>query len=255
MNEDDKSFPLHEASRDGKEFVVRSLLSQNPELVNVKDQDDRTALFWAISYNNPAIVTMLLNPTKVSISKPNTNSEEGNFKRSKSVAIDLEDPDAAGWTPLHVAVSIGNPVVISSLFEANPSLDVNVQTNAGQTPLFYAISKQRYDVAKDLIINHKASTRIKDKRWQLPLHRAAAIGSLPLLKLLLDEGKSPINSTDNTGYTALHHALAEGHGDIAIELVKRGADLEKKDNDGFTPIEVVTDEKVKKYFQFHLKEL
>lgn len=49
-----------------------------------------------------------------------------------------------------------------------------------------------------------ASARTKDRRGQLPLHRAAAIGSVPLVKLLL-ENKSPVNATDASGQTALHH--------------------------------------------------
>ena len=52
-----------------------------------------------------------------------------------------------------------------------------------------------------------ASARIKDRRGQVPLHRAAAIGSVPLMKLLL-ENKSPINATDTSGQTALHHGLS-----------------------------------------------
>lgn len=29
---------------------------------------------------------------------------------------------------------------------------------------------------------------------------------------LLLKNRSPLNATDNAGYTALHHAVAEGHG-------------------------------------------
>ena len=45
---------------------------------------------------------------------------------------------------------------------------------------------------------------MKDKRGQLALHRAAAVGSAPMMKLLL-EAKSPLNATDIDGMTALHH--------------------------------------------------
>ena len=65
------------------------------------------------------------------------------------------------------------------------------------------MSKNNLDVARKLIANG-ASARIKDKRSQLPLHRAAAGGSVPLINLLL-ENKSPLNATDYAGQTALHH--------------------------------------------------
>lgn len=84
---------------------------------------------------------------------------------------------------------------------------------------------------------------MKDKRGQLALHRAAAIGSVPLVKLLLDN-KSPLNATDISGYTALHHAIAEGHGDTAIFIIKAGAETGKKDVDGNLAIDLAPDTKV-----------
>jgi len=73
-------------------------------------------------------------------------------------------------------------------------------------------SKANLDVARKLLSsNPPASARVRDKRGQYALHRAAAVGSAPLVKLLL-EHKSPLDATDISGYTALHHAVAEGHG-------------------------------------------
>lgn len=85
---------------------------------------------------------------------------------------------------------------------------------------------------------------MKDKRGQLPLHRAAAIGSIPIIKLLLDEGKSPVNATDADGLTALHHAISEGHGEAALVLLKAGAEADKRDRDDKLAIELAPDLKV-----------
>ena len=63
------------------------------------------------------------------------------------------------------------------------------------------------DIARKLI-ESDASARVKDKRGQLPLHRAAAIGSVPMIKILLLHN-SPLNATDVSGYTALHHGNAQ----------------------------------------------
>ena len=72
-----------------------------------------------------------------------------------------------------------------------------------QTSLHFAASKNNLSVARTLITKG-ATARVKDRGGRLPLHRAAAIGSVPLIQLLL-ENKSPINSTDVAGQTALHH--------------------------------------------------
>lgn len=104
---------------------------------------------------------------------------------------------------------------------------------------------------------------------------------MPMVKLLLDN-KSPLNATDVSGLTALHHgkspnplymfsltlnvntiwteakkeisreihfcsqcflAIAEGHGDTALGLLKAGAETDKKDIDGHLAIELAPDAK------------
>ena len=54
---------------------------------------------------------------------------------------------------------------------------------------------------------------MRDKRGQYPIHRAAAVGSVPMLNLLIKH-HSPLNATDSAGQTPLHHAIAEGHGEF-----------------------------------------
>lgn len=113
-----------------------------------------------------------------------------------------------------------------------------------QNALHFAASKANLSTVK-ILIAHKCSARVKDRRGQLALHRAAAVGSTPILKILLDEGKSPVNATDVDGLTALHHAISEGHGDAAILLMKAGTDLEKRDGDGNLAIDLAPDTKVR----------
>lgn len=114
--------------------------------------------------------------------------------------------------------------------------------NAGQTALHFAASKNNLDTARKLIAQ-KATTRTKDKRQQLPLHRAAAVGSIPMMKLFL-ENKSPLNATDLDNMTALHHAVSEGHGDAAVFLLKEGAEHDKRDSNGNLAIQLAPDVKV-----------
>ena len=77
------------------------------------------------------------------------------------------------------------------------------------------------------------------------MHRAAAIGSIPILKLLLEEGKSPLNTADMDGLTALHHAISEGHGEAALVLLRAGAEADKRDKDGRSAIDLAPDSKVR----------
>ena len=67
-----------------------------------------------------------------------------------------------------------------------------------------------------------------------------------MVKLMLDN-KSPVNATDIDGSTALHHAIAEGHGDTAVELLKAGAETEKRDSNGHIAIDLAPDIKVRSF--------
>jgi len=93
----------------------------------------------------------------------------------------------------------------------------NLGPNHLQTVLHFVASKSNLDLARKLLLDQKppASARVRDKRGQYPLHRAAAVGSVPMINLLL-QARSPLNATDNAGYTALHHAVAEGHGESSL---------------------------------------
>lgn len=95
-----------------------------------------------------------------------------------------------------------------------------------------------------MLLDHQCSARIKDRRKQLPIHRAAAIGSDVIILILLEKGKSPINATDLDGATALHHAMAEGHGETAMFLLRREAESHKRDSDGRLAIDVAADQEV-----------
>ncbi|KAI5304698.1 hypothetical protein KEM56_006090 [Ascosphaera pollenicola] len=208
-------YPLHEAAREG----------QNPKLANEKDADERYAIHWAVANKQIAIVDMLM--------------------EQKGLNPDVQD--SSGWTPLMVAASLPNSEgdgIIEKLLSREA--DVNMKTNMGQNALHFATSKQNITTVK-LLLENGCSARVKDKRGQLALHRAAAVGSLPIVKLLLTQGKSPLNATDNDGMTALHHAIAEGHGDCAVMLIKEGAETDKENIDGDLAINLAPDQKVRDF--------
>ena len=46
------------------------------------------------------------------------------------------------------------------------------------------------------------------------------------------------------GWTALHHAISEGHADAAIELLKAGAEPDKRDSTDSLAIDLAPDAKV-----------
>ncbi|RLV89328.1 putative 26S proteasome regulatory subunit p28 [Spathaspora sp. JA1] len=219
-------FVIHDAIKEGNTNLAKSLIDQFPKEIYLTDDDNRTTLHWACSLNNQTIVEYILSKKQV----------------------DIDDlVDLSGWTPLHIISSIGNIEIFQKLLTIDPKPDLNLQTNQGTTCLHLAISKNNYEIVKSLVENG-ASCRVKDKKGYTPLHRASAIGSIPIVKLLMDKGKVNVNAKDNDGWTSLHHALAEGHGDVAVLLVSLGADAKIENNQQELPIDIAVDDKVKKYF-------
>ncbi|KAB5579977.1 ankyrin repeat-containing domain protein [Coniochaeta sp. 2T2.1] len=153
-----------------------------------------------------------------------------------------------GWTPLMIAASVKEGEKLVDLL-LSKGADVNEKNNSGQTALHFVTSKNNIDLARKFFeLKPPASARVKDKRGQYALHRAAAIGSVPMINLLI-KNKSPLNATDVTGYTALHHAVAEGHGDAAVALLKAGAEADKRDGEGKLAFELAPDREVRKYIE------
>ncbi|KAJ4424763.1 putative ankyrin-repeat protein [Gnomoniopsis sp. IMI 355080] len=230
----DTKFAIHAACREGKLSTVQSLLNVDPKLSTRKDDDGRLPIHWAASANQLDIVQLL--------------AEQKGF--------DVDTKDDMGWTPLMIAASVKDSEKLV-VFLLSKGADPNEKSkplfprNAPfpGTVLHFVASKNYLDIAR-LLVSHQppASARVRDKRGQYALHRAAAIGSVPMINLLVAQ-KSPLNATDADGQTALHHAVAEGHGDAAVALLKAGAELAKEDAEGKTPLDLAPDKEVRKYIE------
>lgn len=221
-------FPLHTAARLTQIHVLESLLTTSPKSTLQVDDDGRLPIHWACTTGNTDVIRSILDASP---------------KRS----FDPDAVDSSGWTPLMICASLkdnaGLPAV--ELLLARDA-DPKIASNTGATAMHFAASKGNIEIVKHLLANG-TSARVKDKRGQLPLHRAAAVGNLPLVRLLLKEGKSPVNATDVDGLTSLHHAISEGHGDVAVELMRQGAETGKKDKDDKLPIDCAPDRTVRQY--------
>ena len=68
------------------------------------------------------------------------------------------------------------------------------------------------------------------------LHRAAAAGNILTIATLLDSFATQLDSEDDIGRTALHHAAFSGKAKALTLLLEHGADLHAKDKDGRSPL-------------------
>ena len=92
---------------------------------------------------------------------------------------------------------------------------------------------------------HRSRERVLTLRAAIPsyypnelgeeLLKAAAEGNESKVRLYLGQG-SPCNYRDRIGFTALHHASAQGHHDVADVLIRAGADVNAQSLELGTPL-------------------
>ncbi|NXG25956.1 PPR27 phosphatase, partial [Grallaria varia] len=70
------------------------------------------------------------------------------------------------------------------------------------------------------------------------LHEAVLTGNLDCVKLLVKYG-ADIHQRDENGWTALHMACSDGYADIARYLLSLGASLEATTDDGEKPSDLI----------------
>ena len=96
-----------------------------------------------------------------------------------------------------------------------------------QTPLFGAASHGHDEIVKYLI-QMGADPNKANKYGQLPMSAAAEEGHENVVRVFLDHGMDP-DKADGYGLTALQRAAAEGHTNVVRMLLQAGAEVDKTD--------------------------
>jgi ankyrin repeat protein len=163
--------------------------------------------------------------------------------------VDVKVVDAFKMSALHAATWGSDTETIRLLVDAG--LDVNAANVAGFTPLINAANARNFVAAKLLIakgakVNVAAGDPIqKVKAGTIPLgnftplHMVALSGSPEFVKALLDAGAS-VNVSEARGLTPLMLAVATDRQnlDIIRMLIAQGADLNARNKDGETALDL-----------------
>ncbi|XP_058800967.1 serine/threonine-protein phosphatase 6 regulatory ankyrin repeat subunit A-like isoform X2 [Phymastichus coffea] len=225
-----KETALHVAVKSQLVDVVDFLL-RSGAVANCRDRDERTPLHLCASASddseaNRRIVDLLLR-------------HGGNFHAQ----------DCRWKDPLVEAVCSGNASVAELLLRAGARVDhVN---RLGLSAIFYACETQSVTMVELLLLGHRASVGIRDRRKRsTALHFAAGSGryytfgddsanrSDAIAKLLLDAG-ARVDAADVDKSTALHIAVDTKDRALVEVLLDAGADVDAKDDYGNTPLHVL----------------
>jgi len=270
---------LHLAAESGQAAMVQRLLEAGIPIDTPDAYRKQTALWWALSKMQvPAALVLIERGAKVNTSWGNSFGDEPvavQALRCKdtvlldkllAAGLDLTVHDAYGRTLLHTAVGEGNLPATQWLLAHGAN--VNEETKAGMTPLFFAQTPEIADVllAKGATFtNAKRTCSLAQQvntlamlRWctahGVNLDEPNADGVTALFALagteyllrpktdttdmiayLLQQGANP-NARTKSGMTPLANAAQRGIPDAVGLLLDKGADPNIADNTGATPL-------------------
>ncbi|XP_061489256.1 KN motif and ankyrin repeat domain-containing protein 4 isoform X2 [Rhineura floridana] len=164
-------------------------------IVNLADGNGNTALHYSVSHSNFRIVKLLL--------------ETG--------VCEVDHQNKAGYTavmitPLASAETDEEMDVVTKLLKEG---NVNIRASqGGQTALILGVSHDREDMVKALL-SCGADVNLQDDAGLSPLMVASQYGNIEIVKLLLTHPSCDTVLTDKAGNSALSIALKAAHMEIA----------------------------------------
>lgn len=137
------------------------------------------------------------------------------------------------------AVLYGDEEKARTMWTAIPAL-VNAGDESGFTALHNVMSEEQWELVRELIAQG-ADVNIQNQYGIAPLHLAC----YPEWVDLLLENGADLHITDTQGNTPLHIQAAEGEMamDVIEKLLEKGADPQRKNQAGQSPIDIARSRK------------
>lgn len=135
------------------------------------------------------------------------------------------------------ACAAGKIERVAELIKDNPGLAIEFSPD-GYTPLGLAAFFGHAQVVELLLENGAAvSGSSRNAMRVAPLHSAVARRDVESVRLLLRKG-ADVNARQQGGFTPLHGVAAAGHEDLVAVLLEWGAEADARAENGKTPIDL-----------------
>jgi ankyrin repeat protein len=201
-------------------FFTESKIATQP-IVNTKlSSSNWTPLFYALAENDRKLIEFLVKK-----------------------GADVQARDICGNTVLHYAAIRSTTEIVAFLLENGFKAVIEAKDGMEQSPLYAACRDGKYDNAK-ILIEYGADVNIKGVRLYNPSKVMIEDGdNLHIKKPSIDyfEIYCSIIPQAQHGFSPLHIASHEGHDDIVDLLIKKGADINIKNDNHITPLHVAAE--------------
>ncbi|RMH15716.1 MAG: hypothetical protein D6698_10835 [Gammaproteobacteria bacterium] len=214
------------AARQGNLKKLQKLLKTDPRIIDMTDENGRTALIEATIENHPDIVRWLL-----------------------SRHADIDHANRFGDTALHIAATNGFVKIVDLL--ARNHANLNVQDKNGNTALILATLADHPNIVRLLLSRH-ADFNLMNHGKETPIQIATDKKRKEIVRLLQQFGATlprkkatktlnlknlPVEDPLYTGWPPLAIAAWRGQHDFVDKLiVNQPEQINQQDKEGFTPL-------------------
>ena len=229
--------PLHSAIEAGNQEIVEKLIEQNNIDLCTRDKSGLSPFACAMTFKNQKAAQKILQLEPSAADQ--LDSRGRNFLHTAILKDDLEavlflisvhanvntrtqDPSSlsggsgsGGLTPLMLAVSKGDTMIVRNLILAGASVaDVNP---AGQTTLQVAAENGLAEICS-ILLSNGVDFSVVDNRGNNALHSAVKEGHLDVTRILLTESAINAEATNNKGRNPLHILANFGQTESSVEI-------------------------------------
>ena len=193
------------------------------------------ASLWLLMYaGNPEILQLLLEHG----AKPDLPGPDGEIplhyatglRNPQSVAVlldagaDVNVLDENFRTPLIRAVMQGTPAIVNILIAHGA--DLNRPDRIGDTALHKAVRRRDTKIAR-ILVKKGADPSILNFSGRAPIHLAADMGQIPMIRLFISASDEQLNLPDEQGLSAFDHAVCSHQDEAAEYLLEQGVDINR----------------------------
>ena len=257
---------LLDAVESGNRSAALKMLAEGSD-ARERGPDGTTALTWAVHHGDVELVQRLIKAGAdvtaandfgaSAISEAATIGSAPIIEALLDAGADVNFANPEGETPLMVVSRTGNVEAAALLVKAGAEINATERW-AGQSALMWAAAQSQPEMVKFLVANGAdVDARGAIRNWQrkviaeprpkdmnrggfTPLLYAAREGCIECAKHLLEGGADP-DLADPERVTPLNLALTNLHFDFAVYMIGAGANVDRWDFFGRTPLYMAAD--------------